>query len=181
MSSKLVFLGTNNFKLDNNKNMITNIQGYSMVMFSSSKCQHCANMYSAFAELARRTSFLTLGIVKLEENNSKELIALANRSTIKIEYVPLVVFYNNGLPVMIYSGKGDINDLMEFIESMITSIGNDNQQGNQNTGNYDTTDDQGNNNKLACKIGDEECINGMNKDKDKITTYVTMEQAYSQN
>lgn len=173
-SSRIVFLSQNDFRLDQNNNLgLTNNRTmYSLIMFSSNKCQHCGMMFDVFANISSRIQNFTFGIVKLDEPGSRELVNMSKNSTIPIEYVPLVVFYSNGVPKMIYSGPPDLNSIMEFIQSMLSSS----SQTVHNSMNQESpTNNQAKN---QCNIGDEECIKGMNRDKDLITSYTTMTEAY---
>jgi thioredoxin-like negative regulator of GroEL len=107
------FLENNHFDVSSNGELSCGLKGYTLVLFYSTKCQHCGDMIKKFEELNDTVNGCSFAQVNLDTN--KPLIAKINKSNIKLTYVPFVVLFANGKPYMIYSGPVSTTELRRFI------------------------------------------------------------------
>lgn len=116
------FLSSNDFFLaDTPKGPIlkNKLKNFSFVMFYSDKCEFCHKIAPFFKDLANKfpgTSFCMINISK-----NTPLIHSAKNTLTPIKYVPLLYFYNDGVPVYQYSGPTDDNcykNMYEFLKEI---------------------------------------------------------------
>lgn len=118
------FLSTNNFFIQNTSSgnhLCHNIGGISCIMFTSPKCHYCNQFKPQFMSMSNIVRSCTFAIADVGTNAG--IIALARESSTKIEYVPLIIIYNDGMPVAIYSGDLDSQMLASFIHNMQSKSG----------------------------------------------------------
>lgn len=99
------------------KNKIPN---FSFVMFYSNMCEHCQNITPAFRELAGKFPGTVFAMINISNNTS--LIQTSKNSITPIKYVPLLIFYNDGVPLYQYSGPTDrgscFKNMFEFLKEI---------------------------------------------------------------
>jgi len=174
MNSSIKFCTESDFDVDRDGNLRVNIPKYSLVMFYSTQCPHCEKMGDVFNALNRRIEGCTFAMINLDEN--KEIIKKCAGSNIDLSYVPMVVFFANTKPIMIYAGPCELDDLERFVIEVSESYKNDNMN---NETKHETTDLRGI--KDACMLGDEECLKEKSLENGVQQCYVTLAEAYSDN
>lgn len=165
------FMHTNDFGISGDGGLLNNIQsGYSFILFYSTRCKHCEVAKQIFAYLGDTVVGCEFGQVNLDEN--QQLISLCNQTTLKIEYVPLLVFFANGKAYMMYSGPLQEANIRQFIEQVAFAYANENNN-SMEIGDKKTmlSDFEG------CHMEDEKCK--QDYVKRQTGCYVTMKEAYS--
>lgn len=163
------FMKTSNFSVDSNKSLTSSIKdGYSLVLFHSTRCPHCGTARNILARLNETVVGCEFGMINLDEN--KGIIQTAAKSNLKIEYVPLFVFFANGTAYMMYAGPLDEGNIRQFIEQVAQAYADEytSDGGDQRTliDNFE-----------GCDVNDEVCKADYVKRQQGC--YVTMAEAYS--
>ena len=164
------FLTTEDFNVSNKtlENSIT--VGYSLILFHSNRCPHCGMAQEIIAHLSDTVVGCEFGMVNLDDN--KGVIRLAAQSNLKLEYVPLLVFFANGNAYMMYAGPLDEGNVRQFIEQVARAFADEYTADGGGDPNGRTLIDGVD----GCAIDDEVC-----KDdyvKRQRGCYVTMKEAY---
>jgi thioredoxin-like negative regulator of GroEL len=161
------FLTTNDFNVSNRTlgNSITS--GYSLILFHSNRCPHCKLAQNIVAHLSDTVVGCEFGMINLDDN--KGVIRLAAQSNLKLEYVPLLVFFANGKAYMMYAGPLNEGNVRQFIEQVARAFAEEYSSGDPNGRTLiDGVD--------GCALDDEVC-----KDdyvKRQRGCYVPMKEAY---
>jgi thioredoxin-like negative regulator of GroEL len=114
--SGLLYLGTEDF----NKNLCNRIQGYSLILFYSTQCPHCLDVIKTFKKLPGLIQGTQIGIINISQN--KAIITMSKETNLKIEYVPLIVLYIDGKPILKYDGPCTIENLNRFVSDVSQNI-----------------------------------------------------------
>jgi hypothetical protein len=100
--------------------LTTRIKGNCLILYYTNECNFCKPILENFRYLVRGRLPCTFGIMNL--TNNMDVVALSKRTQNPIEYVPLVVFYVDGMPLLEYTGEKDIDSITKFINHMTTDI-----------------------------------------------------------
>jgi thioredoxin-like negative regulator of GroEL len=161
------FLTTNDFNVSNRTLENSFVSGYSLILFHSSRCPHCKLAQEIVAHLSDTVVGCEFGMINLDDN--KGVIRLAAQSNLKLEYVPLLVFFANGKAYMMYAGPLNEGNVRQFIEQVARAFAEEYSSGDPNGRTLiDGVD--------GCALDDEVC-----KDdyvKRQRGCYVTMKEAY---
>jgi thioredoxin-like negative regulator of GroEL len=162
------FMKTTDFSVDSNKSLVSSIKdGYSLILFHSTRCPHCNNAREILSRLNETVVGCKFGMINLDEQ--KGIVSTANKSNLKIEYVPLFVFFANGTAYMMYAGPLDEGNIRQFIEQVAQSYADEytDTGGEQRTliDNFE-----------GCNVNDEVCKADYVKRQQGC--YVTMAEAY---
>jgi len=164
------FMTSQNFTCDNDGTLTHNLrdQGYSLILFHSTQCQHCDKAKSIFRHLADTVVGCEFGMINLDTN--KGVIATCNKSNLKLEYVPLLVFFAKGRAYMMYSGPLNESNIRQFIEQVAFAYA---EEYNKRPSNQRTliSDVEG------CAMDDEVCKEDYIKKQQGV--YRTLKEAYS--
>ena len=123
--SGLLFLSTDDFYIAKGTNgniMCTSIPGFSMLLFYSTQCEHCAKFLPIFKRINGTIGGCQFGIVNLGAN--KRLISMSKETIAPITFVPYIILYVNSKPFLIYRGPPDVNEIRRFIIEVSTKIQN---------------------------------------------------------
>ncbi len=96
--------------------MVNGLRGLSMVMFYSNNCEHCQTMMPIFKQLPSLVKGAQFAIANVSTH--KAIIAKSRGTNTQIDYVPLVIFYVDGMPFAQYTGNHDIKEVIAFIQEM---------------------------------------------------------------
>lgn len=167
----LSFMTENNFDIGPGNSLCCDFKnGYSFVLFYSTKCQHCGVAQEIFKYLSDTVVGCEFGMVNLDEN--KRLISLCNETTLKIEFVPLLVFFANGTAYMMYSGPLQESNIRQFIEQVAY------QYAEEHNNSMEISDRKTLINDIdGCNINDESCK--LDYKKKLSGVYCTLKEAYS--
>ena len=117
----LQHLTTEDFKITKigTHNVLCNVlPGLSLIMFYSNSCHFCIELMPMFKKIPSRFPGCTFGIVNVSRNMG--MINSAKQTTTSIEYVPLIILYNGGLPIAKYNSEECTEStILQFISSVI--------------------------------------------------------------
>lgn len=123
MSNSLVKLDSYDFKLRQTPKglmMGTEINGLSIIMFYAPKDPNCREIWDKFMYLPKVVQGITFGVVNLTENF--DIVELSNKTqATKIKFVPYIVAYINGNPVVSYNQGPDLKELQLFSKRILQS------------------------------------------------------------
>jgi thioredoxin-like negative regulator of GroEL len=168
MPSSILFMSSSDFGVGRDGSLLHNIQsGYSLVLFYSTQCPHCAAAQDIFKELNKTVIGCKFAMINID--NNKNIIQICKQSILPIEYVPLLVFFANGKAYMMYSGPLREQNIRQFIEQVATAYAEE----------YSSNDGQKTfiENFEGCGIDDQQCKEDYVKRQRGC--YVTMKEAYS--
>ena len=112
----LLFLNAQDFLTVSEKagNLLCiNQDGLSLVLFYSTKCDHCHNLIPIFKQLPNIVSGCNFAMINV--TNNKQVVQMSKNTVAPLTYVPYIVLYVNGKPFMRYDGPHDINELQRFV------------------------------------------------------------------
>ncbi len=112
----------------------TGISGSSLVLFYSTKCQHCQQLIPIFKKLPAAVGGCTFAMVNVSQN--KGIINKSQATKIPIKYVPLILLHIDGKPFMRYDGPHKFQELKRFVIEIAQKVSkNIKQQSNIQGGN----------------------------------------------
>ena len=123
MSSGLFFLNTEDFEVRNTgkgSTLCCTIDGYALVLYYSTKCEHCKKLIPLFKRLPGSVGGCTFAMVNVSTN--KELVKLSKTTKAPIQYVPYVVLHLEGQPFMRYDGPHEIEEMKRFVVEIAQKI-----------------------------------------------------------
>ena len=92
MSSGLFYLNETDFTVketQKGKTLSVGIEGYSLVLFYSTKCQHCQTLIPVFKKLPNTVGGCTFAMVNISQN--KGIVTKSSTTKSPIKYVPLMI------------------------------------------------------------------------------------------
>jgi len=105
----LVYLTPNDFFVNDKNQLVTRLQGFSFLMFTSTQCPHCKFVEPAFTRLSSLIQGCTFALVDVDQDN-RQIIKKALHTSNKIEYVPYIVLCLNGVEKMQFKPIESQND-----------------------------------------------------------------------
>ena len=117
--SSLLFLSHEDFDVSATAQgtaLSSSISGLSVVLFYSTHCVYCQQLIPIFKNMPRVLSGCQFGMINVSVN--KPILQKSKNTITPIEYVPLILMYLNGTPVMRYEGPHTKEDLKTFIIDM---------------------------------------------------------------
>jgi thiol-disulfide isomerase/thioredoxin len=114
--SGLLFLSTEDFQITKGSKgniLSTNIQGFSLILFYSTQCEHCQSLIPIFKQLPGTVGGCQFGMVNV--NHNKQCIMMSRETIAPIKVVPYIILYINGKPYMRYQGPHDAKEISRFI------------------------------------------------------------------
>jgi len=121
----ITFLSSNDFKLqmDNGKQLlVNNMNGLSLVLFYSTKCQHCQKLLPIIKEIPKRYNGCQIGIINVGKQENKSLITQSSMTNTPIKYVPYIILYVNHRPIMRYDDDHNLDSILKFITDIANNI-----------------------------------------------------------
>ena len=123
--SALIFLTTDDFSVQKSPSgdiLCNSIQGFSLVLFYSTKCEHCQELIPIFKGLPGTLANCQFAMINVSQQRG---VAEMSRSTISpITYVPYIVLYVNGRTFMKYNGPTDSNEIKRFVIEVTRNLQN---------------------------------------------------------
>jgi len=116
MSGSIFYLQSNDFEIRNNakgSTLCTRIEGYSLVLYYSTKCEHSAKFLPLFKRLPGTVGGCTFALINI--STSKDVVKLSKETNSPLTYVPYIVLHINGEPFMRYDGPPEIDALQRFV------------------------------------------------------------------
>jgi hypothetical protein len=99
--------------------LTTRLKGNCLILYYTNECRFCKPLLEVFRVLSRSKLPSNFGIINL--TNNMNIVALSKRTSKPIEYVPLMIFYVDGMPLMEYNGEKDIESISKFIVQITTT------------------------------------------------------------
>ena len=121
--SGLLFLTSEDFRIGRGEKgplLYQNTQGFSIILFYSTQCQYCGDFIEIFKNLPGTVQGCQFGIVNVMKN--KQTVELSQQTQTKIKYVPYILFYLNGRPIVRYSGPPNRSEIGKFILEMANRL-----------------------------------------------------------
>jgi Thioredoxin len=112
----LLFLTSEDFQIQSGVKgpiMCTGIQGFSLILFYSTQCQHCQSLIPIFKRLPGSVGGCQFGMINVSRN--KQCVLMSRNTVAPITVVPYIVLYVNGKPYMRYNGPHDSKEIGRFI------------------------------------------------------------------
>lgn len=100
--------------------MCNRLRDISFVLFYTNDCKFCPAMQAMFKQLPRYIGGCHFGMVNLSAN--REIAAMSARTISKIGYVPWILLYHNGQPLLRYDGARDVKSIQTFIIDVTRNI-----------------------------------------------------------
>jgi len=175
--SGLLFLTSDEFHIANGAKgpiLCNNIDGFSMILFYSKRCEWCKDLIPIFKSLPGKIGGCRFGMINV--NNNKKCIIQSRQTVDPITVVPYIVLYVNGKPYMKYTGPHNEKDIIDFIVEIASNI---NKKGATITQKeQQEKQDKQPKNEQTCKIPD--FTIGVPKcDGPGGTCYISFEEAYN--
>lgn len=123
--SGLLFLTSDDFNTQRGAKgpiMCTNIQGFSLVLFYSTQCEHCQSLIPIFKRLPGSVGGCQFGMINVSHN--KQCVMMSRQTIAPIKEVPYILLYINGKPYMRYRGPHDPREIGRFIVEVSQKINN---------------------------------------------------------
>lgn len=119
----LHWLTSDDFSLDRGTKgeiMRHGIPGFSLILFYSTKCEHCQDLLPLFKRLPGAIGGCQFGIMNV--SNNKRAVRMSRQTVAPITYVPYIVMYIDGKPFMRYNGPQDINEIARFVIEVAQNV-----------------------------------------------------------
>ena len=121
--NSLQLLSRENFRLENSESgkiLATSIPGFSLVLFYSKSCKYCHDFLPIFKSLPSKIRNCQFGIVNVSQN--VDIINMSKQTNVHIRYVPYVILYLNGKPLVRYDGERSEAQVIKFIMEIMAKI-----------------------------------------------------------
>jgi len=122
--SGLLFLTTDDFSVQRGiKGPImctNNMQGFSLILFYSTECQHCQSLIPIFKRLPGSVGGCQFGMINV--SNNKQCVIMSRSTIAPIKVVPYIVLYINGKPHMRYNGPYVAEEIGRFIVEVARKV-----------------------------------------------------------
>lgn len=131
--SGLLFLSSEDFRVEQgaNGNILCNqINGFSLILFYSTKCVHCHTLTPIFKGLPGSVGGCQFGMINVSFN--KRCVQMSQQTITPITYVPYIILYIQGKPFMKYNGPYEAKEIRRFIVEVAEKIQTKQQFESQN-------------------------------------------------
>lgn len=125
--SSLLYLSDNDFHIQKGQKgaiLCNSIKGFSLVMYFSTRCQHCHHLIPLYKQLPGTIGGCQFALVNI--SNSMQIIQMAKQTIVPIKYVPCIILYYNGIPLAEYKGdktqQGFLDNIRQFIVNIATQV-----------------------------------------------------------
>lgn len=125
--SNLIFLRAQDFYNDQGpkgKILCNNQKGLCLVLFhaDASQCTHCEETIPEFKKLPYRMPGVKFALCNVNAN--RQIVPLSSGTNTALEYVPYIVLYANGRPIMRYDGERNLKSMSEFLTDVVNRLQN---------------------------------------------------------
>lgn len=97
----------------------TSIRGISLILFYSTQCPYCEPYIPIFKKLPGTVGGCQFGMINISTHRS--VVEKSKNTIIPLTYVPYIVLYSNGKPVVSYDGPANEQEIKNFIMTMVQS------------------------------------------------------------
>lgn len=102
----------------NGDQLIINMDGATLVMYTAENCVYCKQFENEFKMLPNSVNTVNFAICSLDGPN-RQIAQMSKGTTSPIANVPCFIFYSNGIPTALYKGKRTRNDIIAFLQEMM--------------------------------------------------------------
>jgi thiol-disulfide isomerase/thioredoxin len=116
--SGLLFLKAGDFYIGKGvqgKILCHSIPSFSLILFYSTKCNHCHELLPIFKNLPGKVNNCQFGMVNVSSREGKPVISMAQETIAPIEFVPYIILYEGGKPRVRYNGPRNENVIRQFV------------------------------------------------------------------
>jgi hypothetical protein len=114
--SGLLFLGSDDFTIQRGTKgniLCHTIPGFSLILFYSTRCDHCQNLVPIFKSLPGTVGGCQFGMINVSQN--KKCVLMSRETIAPVKVVPYIILFYNGRPFMRYQGPYYRNELARFV------------------------------------------------------------------
>lgn len=120
--SGLLFLSEDYFKIMTTQKgdvLGTTMRGISLILFYSTQCPYCEPFLPIFKKLPGTVGGCQFAMINISTNRS--IVEKSKNTIMPLTYVPYIVLYNNGQPIVSYDGPPNEHELKKFVMSIVQS------------------------------------------------------------
>ena len=121
--SGLLFLHSADFAVQNGVKgdiLCNSIRGISLILFYSTKCEHCQTLIPIFKRLPGTIGGCQFGMINV--TMERDVVRMSSQTIAPIKYVPLVILFVNGKPFIRYDGPHDENEIRKFLVEVTSKL-----------------------------------------------------------
>ena len=121
--SGLLFLQSGDFSLQTGTKgdiLCNSIRGISLILFYSTKCEHCKALIPVFKRLPGTIGGCQFGMINV--TTEKDIVRMSASSVMPIKYVPLIVLFVQGKPFIRYDGPHEDNEIRKFLVEVTSKL-----------------------------------------------------------
>ena len=122
--SGLLFLQSDDFTLQTATNggtiLCNSIQGLSLILFYSTKCEYCQTLIPIFKRLPGNIMGCQFGMINVTLD--KEIVQKSMSTVAPIKYVPLIILFVQGKPFIRYDGPQDETEIRKFLTEVSSKL-----------------------------------------------------------
>lgn len=121
--SGLLFLQSADFTVQNGLKgdiLCNSIRGISLILFYSTKCEHCQTLIPIFKRLPGTIGGCQFGMINV--TMERDVVRMSSQTIAPIKYVPLVILFVNGKPFIRYDGPHDENEIRKFLVEVTSKL-----------------------------------------------------------
>ena len=121
--SGLLFLQSADFAVQNGVKgdiLCNSIRGISLILFYSTKCEHCQTLIPIFKRLPGTIGGCQFGMINV--TMERDVVRMSSQTIAPIKYVPLVILFVNGKPFIRYDGPHDENEIRKFLVEVTSKL-----------------------------------------------------------
>jgi thioredoxin-like negative regulator of GroEL len=121
--SGLLFLQSADFAVQNGLKgdiLCNSIRGISLILFYSTKCEHCQTLIPIFKRLPGTIGGCQFGMINV--TMERDVVRMSSQTIAPIKYVPLVILFVNGKPFIRYDGPHDENEIRKFLVEVTSKL-----------------------------------------------------------
>lgn len=121
--SGLLFLQSADFAVQNGVKgdiLCNSIRGISLILFYSTKCEHCQTLIPIFKRLPGTIGGCQFGMINV--TMERDVVRMSSQTIAPIKYVPLIILFVNGKPFIRYDGPHDENEIRKFLVEVTSKL-----------------------------------------------------------
>jgi thioredoxin-like negative regulator of GroEL len=121
--SGLLFLQSGDFSIQTGTKgdiLCNSIRGISLILFYSTKCEHCQALIPVFKRLPGTIGGCQFGMINV--TMEKDVVRMSSSSIMPIKYVPLIVLFVQGKPFIRYDGPHEDSEIRKFLVEVTSKL-----------------------------------------------------------
>lgn len=119
LKMSIYYLSADEFSVENGRLAIA-LPGTALVMYTTKTCMHCIKFIPEYKMLPKRMTGITIAICDLDDNRG--ISRMSQTTLTPIDKVPKIILYVNGLPKAVYSGVRNNNEIIKFIQEVMSTL-----------------------------------------------------------